>query len=122
MKEAARIQNDYLYHVRGAKFDKLEEKDPYIEDEDQVATRVGYLYKIWNLGKDLNICIRCQVHSTLEVSQERLNCFALLEWSEKRQTWGKELDNSAAICLTKEIADNATKFCRWTVQSLLAGV
>jgi hypothetical protein len=68
MKEAARIQNDYLYHVRGAKFDKLEEKDPYIEDEDQVATRVGYLYKIWNLGKDLNICIRCQVHSSLEVS------------------------------------------------------
>jgi len=34
MKEAARIQNDYLYHVRGQNFKKLEEQDPYIEDED----------------------------------------------------------------------------------------
>jgi len=46
----------------------------------------------------------------------------LPEWSVKRQNWGKDLDNSTAVCLTKEIADNATKFCRWTVQSLLAGV
>jgi hypothetical protein len=34
MKEAAKIQNDYLYHVRGSKLKKLDEKDPYIEDED----------------------------------------------------------------------------------------
>jgi len=46
----------------------------------------------------------------------------LPEWSEKRQNWGKELENFTAVCLTKEIADNTTKFCRWTVQSLLAGV
>jgi len=24
------------------------------------------------------------------------------------------------VCLTKEIADNSNKFCRWTVQSILA--
>lgn len=93
MKEAARIQNDYLYHVRGGKFKKFDEKDPFIEDEDQIAVRLGYIYKIWNLGKDLNICIRCQVHSYLELSDENLNCFVLPEWSEKRQNWGKDLDN-----------------------------
>jgi hypothetical protein len=26
------------------------------------------------------------------------------------------------VCLTREITDNSSKFCRWTVQSLLAGV
>jgi translation initiation factor 3 subunit D len=51
-----------------------------------------------------------------------LNCYTLHEWSEKRQNWGKELDSMTAVCLTKEIADNAAKFCRWTCQSLLAGV
>jgi len=46
----------------------------------------------------------------------------LPEWSEKRQNWAKDLDTKTAVCLTKEIADNATKFCRWTVMSMLAGV
>lgn len=32
----------------------------------------------------------------------------------------KDLDLQTAVCLTKDITDNATKFCRWTVQSLLA--
>lgn len=62
------------------------------------------------------------MNSYLETSNELLNCYVLPEWSEKRQNWSKALDNQVAVCLTKEIADNTTKFCRWTVQSILAGV
>lgn len=58
----------------------------------------------------------------MEGNDEKLNVFILPEWSDKRQQWGKDLDQNTAVCLTKEISDNATKFCRWTVQSLLAGV
>lgn len=76
---------------------------------------MGYYYNIWKLDKDLKICIRCTVHSYLEMSGESLNCYVLPEWSDKRQNWSKELDNQTAVSLTKEIADNSTKFCRWTV-------
>lgn len=33
-----------------------------------------------------------------------------------------DLDSMTAVCLTREIADNAAKFSRWTVMSYLAGV
>ena len=84
MKEAARTSNDYLASLQSNKFQKLAEDDPFIENEDQVICRLGYFYNIWKLGKDLKICIRCTVNSYLENTNEKLNCFVLPEWSEKR--------------------------------------
>lgn len=37
--------------------------NPFIESEGQVVTPVGYVYKLWNLGKGRRICIRCTVHN-----------------------------------------------------------
>ncbi len=34
MKEAARTQNDYLYHVQQKTFQALKEEDPFVETED----------------------------------------------------------------------------------------
>lgn len=50
----------------------MEDENPFLEDENQVATRVGYLYKIWKIAEakpetnepELKICIRCSVHLT----------------------------------------------------------
>jgi hypothetical protein len=93
-----------------------------VEDEDQVICSLGYYYRIFRLSSKLKICVRSAVHSYIEKTEEKLNVFVLPEWSEKRQNWGKDLDLNTAGCLTKEISDNATKFCRWTVASMLAGV
>ena len=71
------------------------------------------------------VCIRCQVHSYNEKSdgsREYANLFVLPEWNEKRQNWTKDLDASATTMLTKEITDNANKFSRWTMQSIIDGV
>ena len=44
-----------------------------------------------------------------------MNLYPLLAWNEKRQGWLSDLDSSTAVCLTRELADNACKFSRWTV-------
>jgi len=106
--------------------DEQESKDPHIEVESQIISRIGYTYQIWKTktanGKFKRICVRCAVHSLNKTSNEYMNLYALHEWNTQRQKWGKEIDNQAAGCLTREISDNQNKFARWTVQSLLGGV
>lgn len=70
----------------------------------------------------MKICIRCCAHAYLESTDELMNTYVLPEWSEKRQNWTRDLDTQTAVCLTKELTDNTSKFCRWTVMSILAGV
>jgi hypothetical protein len=41
----------------------LTEKDPFIEDEHQIAVRQGYVYNIWRLPNKRKICIRSTIHS-----------------------------------------------------------
>ena len=64
MQEAVDVNNSWLYqsYVKD-KADKMKEEDPFIEVEDQVAARVGYVYKVWNLGPGRKICIRSTIHS-----------------------------------------------------------
>jgi len=51
-----------------------------------------------------------------------MNLYALHEWNQSRQQWSKELDTQGIPCLTREIADNQTKFMRWAIASILGGV
>lgn len=65
----------------------MDEEDPFVEDEDQLCVRQGYIYRLWRLSKSLVICIRCAVHSHIGATKEFLNVFALTHWNEKRQAW-----------------------------------
>ena len=126
MKEAAHIQIDYLAAaLKSNEFKKFERDDPNEEAEDQKLIRMGYKYNIFKLKGDLTICIRCQVHSYNEKMGGEVdfaNMFVLHEWNEKRQNWAKDLDSSTASMLLKEVTDNANKFSRWTIQSIIDGV
>lgn len=122
MKEAAKISSNFQANMQGKAFKKLEEEDPFKEDDDQVICSQGYYYNMFKLDSKKTICIRSAVHSYFESTDELMNCYVLPEWSVKRQNWVKDLEVNATACLTKELTDNTTKFCRWTVMSLLAGV
>lgn len=123
MKETAKIHTDLLQASQAKAFTKLERDDPHEEAEDQKMLRVGYKYKIYKLADDMKVCIRCQNHFYNEASTEGLsNLFVLLEWHHKRQGWTKELDQMTMVMLNKEITDNASKFNRWTMQSIIDGV
>lgn len=125
MRESARINNNWMYHSQ--KKDKFEEKeleDPFMEEEDQVCLRQGYLYKLWQLSDDITVCIRCSIHSYYENGGENIyqNVFALNEWLPSHQKWDQILDIQTAVCLSKEISENTAKISRWTVQSILGDV
>lgn len=116
----------------------MEDENPFLEDENQVATRVGYLYKVWKIAEanpetgtpELKICIRCSVHlnaestDTEELSGEAkksfMNVYALNEHNPNKTQWRQNIDTSIINILNKSIADNSFKVSRWLVQSLLA--
>ena len=123
MKETAKIHLDMLQAAQEKKFQKLDRDDPHEEAEDQKMLRLGYKYKLFKLDEGMTVCIRCSNHFFNEASTEGLsNLFVLLEWKVKRQGWTKDLDQMTMVMLNKEITDNASKFNRWTMQSILAGV
>ena len=124
MKETAKIHTNLLQFCQDPKrFKEMSRDDPHEEAEDQKMLRMGYRYKIYKLGENLKVCIRCQNHFHSEQPSEGLsNLFVLLEWNQKRQGWTKELDQMTMVMLNKEITDNANKFNRWTLQSLIDGV
>jgi len=123
MREAQKCQNSFIYNCTNKKeTKKMQEDDPFIESDDQVAARIGYEYRLWKLDKNNTICIRCTVHAYDRVTNEKVNAYVLPEYAPKHQNWIKQLDNQTANCFTREIADNASKMSRWTVQSLLAEV
>lgn len=124
MKETAKIHMQLLQAVQEPKkFTKLDRADPHEEDEDQKMLRLGYRYKLYKFSQDCTVCIRSQNHFLTEGTNEGLcNMYPLLEWNQKRQAWTQDLDSFTMKCLTREMTDNASKFNRWTMQSLIAGV
>jgi len=52
MREARGINNSWLHYCLDTdpeKEIKLDDENPFVEDENQVASRIGYVYKIWKI-------------------------------------------------------------------------
>jgi Eukaryotic translation initiation factor 3 subunit 7 (eIF-3) len=105
MEEAVRVNNAFLYQQYYKGDDKkhaLGEKDPFIEVEDQVAVRQGYLYKIWRLDNKKRICIRSTVgaYKSKTIPEEegaapRLvyqNAYTMMEYENSKLKWKGNLD------------------------------
>lgn len=138
MQEAKKINDTWLNICQSqnvATTLQLENDNPFLEDEDQVATRVGYKYKVWKLQdenkaaglKEKKICIRCSIHTHAGQEKENgekvfMNVFALNEHNLQRSNWRGQIDNSVITCLNKEVTDNSFKVSRWLIQSMLADV
>mmetsp|Transcript_4555 Transcript_4555/g.4288 ORF Transcript_4555/g.4288 Transcript_4555/m.4288 type:complete len:249 (-) Transcript_4555:204-950(-) len=134
MQEAMDVHHQVLYQSydkskkNKGKAIELEEEDPFLEDEDQVAAKFGYIYKVWKFGKK-RICIRCTVHGYImgkggeeEKDYVYQNVYSMLEFEGSKQNWIKEIDNSMAKILSKEVQNNSCKITRWIIQSILADV
>jgi translation initiation factor 3 subunit D len=108
MQEAQRINNSWLNQCLSddvAGQIQFDSENPFLEDENQVATRVGYVYKIWKLQekneaegiKEKKICIRCAVHTNTGSIKENgekalMNVYALNEHSVDRSNWRATID------------------------------
>lgn len=109
MTEASEINKKWLYeqYSKDQEPINLAEADPFLEDEHQVAARMGYFYKIFKLGKHRRICIRSSVHSYIKKDSEEeptyQNVYALNEYVLNKTNWKANLDVTMAQCLTKEV-------------------
>lgn len=139
MKEAKKINNSFLHNALSKDFTKirtLEDENPFIEDEGQVATRTGYHYNIWKIQeaneeqgrKEIKICIRCNVHAHNNVTKldgegvETMNIYTLFEHNQSISNWRENVDKNLIPCLNKEIQNNGFKISRWLIQSIIAKV
>jgi translation initiation factor 3 subunit D len=138
MQEAQRINNSWLNQCLSddaTKIIQFDGENPFLEDENQVATRIGYVYKVWSLQDDnedeevkpKKICIRCAVHCNtgqIKENGERalMNVYALNEHSLERSNWRATIDNSIVPCLNSEVSNNSFRVSRYLVQSMLSDV
>lgn len=126
MSEARKINDAWLHHCSSknlASTVQLDDENPFIEDPEQVATRHGYVYKVWKIpdeDEDRKICIRCAVHThtgKIKPDGERQfqNVYAVNEHDLQRTNWRSQIDTSLISCLTRELTDNSFKVSRWLV-------
>lgn len=133
MREAQEINNNWLQACQNPNSKhSFDNDDPFIEDPHQVATRIGYVYKIWKIQeadkangkKEMKICIRCTVHTKVSGAgpPRFMNVYAVNEHNLNRTNWRQDIATKKISVLNKELEDNQFKISRWIVQSLLADV
>jgi len=102
--------------------------NPFMDEEDdsEVAS-VGYRYKKFRLGNDLDIIIRTE-HDAVTYGPNNdvqfMSIKALNEWDPRYSggiDWRQKLDVQRGAVLANELKNNSCKLAKWTVQALLAG-
>lgn len=131
--EATFINHNFSQQVvrSGDKKYSFENKNPFVEDEDEEETEVasvGYRYRSWNLGNErLNLVVRCEHDAvTLGPNEEVqfMNIKALNEFDPRvpgAVDWRNRMDSQRGAVLAAELKNNAFKLAKWTACSLLAG-
>ncbi|CAH1795586.1 unnamed protein product [Owenia fusiformis] len=128
--EATFINHNYSQQVLKMGEEQLDfdEKNPFVQPEDdgEVAS-VGYRYRKWKLGNDIELVCRTEHDGVMygpNGEQQFLNIKALNEWDPKLSggvDWRAKLDNQRGAVLATELKNNSCKLAKWTCCSLLAG-
>lgn len=111
---------------------------------NKTRPRKGYIYKAWDMGGGVKLCVRCQVDSYVkeekpaeaeeeekgkkEASEKKeislVNLRAANEFYEtKRQmNWKQALENNRSLVTSEISINDSTKLTKWTIEALLGGV
>nr|GMC81580.1 eukaryotic translation initiation factor 3 subunit D-like [Ipomoea batatas] len=123
--EAAYINQNFSQQVLIRDGNKLtfEEPNPFAAQGEEVAS-VAYRYRRWKLDDDVHLVARCEVHSVVEVNNQRsfLTLNALNEFDSKYSgiDWRQKLETQRGAVLATELKNNANKLAKWTAQALLS--
>ena len=88
---------------------------------------VGYKYKKFNLGNDIELVCRCEVDAACynpAGEMQMMTIKSLNEWDPKSAgnvDWRSKLDSQRGAVLATELKNNSCKLAKWTVSALLAG-
>ena len=104
-------------HV-GATVGVMQEKS---KDKDAM---VGYRYRMWNLGEDMNVAVRCEVDGmiTRQGSNQLLTVRTFNQGvvGANDVDWKRKLEHQSAAALAMEVKNNSNRVARWTLAALLA--
>jgi len=104
---------------------------------NKIKPRKGYIYKAWDMGNGIKLCVRCQVDAYIKEEKSTgdeeekkteeirlVNLRAINEFYEtKRQmTWKQALENNRSVVTTEISINDSTKLTKWTIEALLSGV
>ncbi|KNC78655.1 hypothetical protein SARC_08921, partial [Sphaeroforma arctica JP610] len=102
---------------------ELEEGNPFAEDDEDVCS-VGYRYRKWDLGNDIELVARCEVDAfqrSPKGEESYLMIKALNEYDQNPLDWRQKLDSQKGAVLAMELKNNSMKLAKWTACALLAG-
>jgi translation initiation factor 3 subunit D len=129
--EATAINQNFSQQILKRSDGKVELEEPHpfwegSEGADMEPAAVGYRYRKWNLGPNINLVARCELHGKISKKGEDMlmTSYALNEWDTTNtgnESWRKKLDTQRGAVLVNELKNNACKLSKWTAQSLLAG-
>lgn len=97
------------------------------EEDDKVVASVGYKYRKFNLGNDIELVCRCEVDAACYSpagDMQFMTIKSLNEWDPKSAgnvDWRSKLDTQRGAVLATELKNNSGKLAKWTVSALLAG-
>lgn len=143
--EATMVNQNFTQQILKASQRKnFDLPNPFYDEEDNEGMEpasVGYRYRRFDLGDDLMLVCRTELHGIVKKSKpgfsspvdQYMTAFALNEYfdSIKSSTktnvqaagvinWREKLDSQRGAVVGSELKNNAFKIAKWTAQSILA--
>ncbi|GAB1600484.1 eukaryotic translation initiation factor 3 subunit D-like [Argonauta hians] len=128
--EATFINHNFSQQVLKMGDEKYEfdKPNPFAgEDDDSVVASVGYRYRKYNLGNDIELIVRCEHDAVMygpNGDLQFINIKTLNEWDSRYSggvDWRSKLDIQRGAVLATELKNNSCKLAKWTICSLLSG-
>ncbi|KAL3316879.1 Eukaryotic translation initiation factor 3 subunit D [Cichlidogyrus casuarinus] len=99
------------------------------EDGKKQSQSLGYRYRLFDIGKNIQVVIRCEVDAAVAVegrkNETKFACvYALTEFPTKAPgavDWRSKLDTQAGAVLASELRNNSFKLARFTTRAILSG-
>ncbi|KAF0989960.1 hypothetical protein HZS_7097, partial [Henneguya salminicola] len=98
-------------------------KNPFFEEESSEIPSVTYKYRLFDLGDDIKVMVRCEYEAYGVTDKQCINIKSLLEWGTKpgMKGWKDELEKLSGSILATEIKNNSNKFAKWTASAIITG-
>lgn len=99
---------------------------PEENDPEEEPASVAYRYRSFQLGDDITLVVRCELHAySVKGGEEQYSTvFAVNEWDSKYAggvDWRQRYETQNSAILSTELKNNGFKIAKWTAQSMLAG-
>jgi translation initiation factor 3 subunit D len=99
--------------------------NPFFDEEDNDGMEpasVAYRYRQFDLGEDVQLVCRTELHGTVKNKDTYMTAFCLNEYPTAGTiAWRDRLDAQRGAVLATELKNNSFKLAKWTASSLLAG-